>query len=332
MKRKDSIKINIVFKTVLTIIVFKIDFESWRRMKNYIVSQSNDLVLATYMMTTKEKQLLLACISQIDSREGAREITKQTKFTITVEQIKDVFYNNSYDRNLFRDLSDVSARLQDRKVTIHIAEGDKLVTNFVSAVRFQKLKGRVILTFAEDILPYLTELKANFTKYRLIEISQLSSTHAIRLYELIVCWTGLYSFEEEFELDEFRYIMGVSGKYKKFGQLKEFVIDKAIAEINEHTNFNVSIEYRKVGRSFVSLTLSFHKKSLAKLEDKKGSLSADMLSAIVRSKQFEADYNNYHRLTGDGKRDTDTFRSEMKNFITMYPEDFEKKPLENYLK
>lgn len=300
-------------------------------MKNYIVSQSNDLVLATYTMTTKEKQLLLACISQIDSREGAREITKQTKFTITVEQIRDVFYNKS-ERNLFRDLSEVSSRLQDRKATIHISEGDKLVTNFVSAVRFQKPKGRVILTFAEDILPYLTELKANFTKYRLIEISQLSSTHAIRLYELIVCWTGLYSYKEEFELDEFRYIMGVAGKYKQFGHLKETVIDKAIDEINEHTNFNVSIEYRKVGRSFVSLTLSFHKKSLAKLEDKKGSLSADMLSAIVRSKQFEADYNNYHRLSGEGKRDTDTFRSEMKNFITMYPEEFEKKPLENYLK
>lgn len=252
-------------------------------------------------------------------------------FNITVEQIRDVFYNKS-ERNLFRDLSEVSSRLQDRKATIHIAEGDKLVTNFVSAVRFQKHKARVILTFAEDILPYLTELKANFTKYRLIEISQLSSTHAIRLYELIVCWTGLYSYKEEFELDEFRYIMGVAGKYKQFGHLKETVIDKAIDEINEHTNFNVSIEYRKVGRSFVSLTLSFHKKSLAKLEDKKGSLSADMLSAIVRSKQFEADYNDYHRLSGQGKRDTDTFRSEMKNFITMFPEDFEKKPLECYLK
>lgn len=301
-------------------------------MENYIVSQSNDLVLATYSMSTKEKQLLLACISQIDSREGAREITKQTKFTITVEQIKDAFYSTRYDKNLFRDLSDVSARLQDRKVTIHIAEGDKLVTNFVSAVRFQKPKGRVILTFAEDILPYLTELKANFTKYRLIEISQLSSTHAIRLYELIVCWTGLYSFEKEFELDDFRYVMGVSGKYKQFGQLKESVIDKAITEINEHTNFNVSVEYRKVGRTFVSMKLKFYKKSLEKLEDKKGGISEDMLNAIVRSRRFEDDYNNYHRLSGQGKHNRDIFRSEMKNFIVTFPEDFEKKPLENYLK
>lgn len=301
-------------------------------MENYIVSQSNDLVLATYSMSTKEKQLLLACISQIDSREGAREITKQTKFTVTVEQIKDAFYNSRYDKNLFRDLSNVSARLQNRKVTIHIAEGDTLVTNFVSAVRFQKNKARVILTFAEDILPYLTELKANFTKYRLIEITELSSTHAIRLYELIVCWTGLYSFEKEFELDDFRYVMGVSGKYGQFGQLKESVIDKAITEINKHTDFNVSVEYRKVGRSFVSMKLKFYKKSLAKLKDKKGGVSAEMLSAIVRSKQFEADYNDYDRLSGQGKHDTDTFRSEMKNFITMYPEEFEKKPLENYLK
>ena len=42
-------------------------------MENNLVVQSNELVLAAYTMTTKEKQLLLTCISRIDSRPDAPE-------------------------------------------------------------------------------------------------------------------------------------------------------------------------------------------------------------------------------------------------------------------
>lgn len=305
-------------------------------MQNNLVTQSNDLVTATYTMTLREKELLLACVSRIDSRvdtrKDAKVVTKQTKFRVTVQEIKDLFYKGTNKDNAFRDLEKAAKSLLDRKVEIKLEGNKTLITHFISGVLFDPNESQITVTFAEDILPYLTQLSANFTKYRLIEVSDLSSIHAIRLYELIICWIGQWKYNIELSLDEFRYVMGVGGKYAQFGQLKEYVIDKAIEEINKNTKYKVSVEYRKVRRSFVSLTLSFHKKSLAKLEDKKGSLSADMLSAIVRSKQFEADYNNYHRLSGDGKRDTDTFRSEMKNFITTYPEDFEKKPLENYLK
>src|SRR5699024_4922029 len=158
-----------------------------------------------------------------------------------------------------------------------------------------------------DILPYLTQLKANFTKYKLIEISELTSTHAIRLYELIVCWTGQYQYSKTMDLDDFRYVMGVSGMYKQFGQLKEFVINKAIAEINDNTVYKVSVDYRKVGRSYSSLTFKFHKKALAKLEEKDGKLSDEKIDSIVRTEQFVADYNNYHRLSYNGKMNTDSF-------------------------
>jgi plasmid replication initiation protein len=301
-------------------------------MENNIVAQSNDLILATYSMSTKEKQVLLSCISQIDSRPDASKINKQTKFVVTVEQIRNVFYKNSYDRNLYRDLRDASKRLFSREVTIKLDNRKELLTRFVSGVLFDPDASNVTITFAEDILPYLTQLKANFTKYKLIEISELTSTHAIRLYELIVCWTGQYQYSKTMDLDDFRYVMGVSGMYKQFGQLKEFVINKAIAEINDNTVYKVSVDYRKVGRSYSSLTFKFHKKALAKLEEKDGKLSDEKIDSIVRTEQFVADYNNYHRLSYNGKMNTDSFRREMKDYLRTYPDEFTKRPLEGYLK
>ena len=300
-------------------------------MENNIVAQSNDLVLATYTMTTKEKELLLACISQIDSRPDAPNISKQTKFVVTVDQIREIFYKDSYDRNLFRDLADASKRLFRREVTIKLEGKKELLTHFVSGVLFDPEEAKVTLTFAEDILPYLTQLKANFTKYRLIEVSELSSTHAIRLYELIVCWVGQYQYSKTIELEDFRYVMGVAGKYKQFGQLREFVIDKAIEESNESTAYKVSVDYRKVRRSYVSLTLSFHKKTLNTLADKNGTLSHKTIKSIVDNPQFMLDYNDHISLTYNGKNNVDDFKKEMTNIIQQDPESFNNKPLESYL-
>lgn len=302
-------------------------------MKDNLVVKSNDLVIATYTMTTKEKELLLACISQIDSRSDTADISKQTKFTVTVQEMKDLFYKGKSQDNAFRDLEQASNRLFDREVTIKL-EGDKWMrTRFVSSVLFNPDSSEVTLAFAEDILPYLTQLKANFTKYKLIEITELSSIHAIRLYELIVMWVNQYQYSKQLDLDDFRYIMGVKDKYKQFGQLRERVIETAINEINENTNYKISVEYRKVKRTYVSLTLKFHKKTLAKLANRSGVLSQDTIESIVNNVQFMNDYNDHSSLSYEGKMNTDIFKREMINITQREPESFNKKNkgLEAYL-
>lgn len=302
-------------------------------MKDNLVVKSNDLVIATYTMTTKEKELLLACISQIDSRSDTADISKQTKFTVTVQEMKDLFYKGKSQDNAFRDLEQASNRLFDREVTIKL-EGDKWMrTRFVSSVLFNPDSSEVTLAFAEDILPYLTQLKANFTKYKLIEITELSSIHAIRLYELIVMWVNQYQYSKQLDLDDFRYIMGVKDKYKQFGQLRERVIETAISEINENTNYKISVEYRKVKRTYVSLTLKFHKKTLAKLANRSGVLSQDTIESIVNNVQFMNDYNDHPSLSYEGKMNTDIFKREMINIAQREPESFNKKNkgLEAYL-
>src|SRR5699024_11596585 len=63
------------------------------------------------------------------------------------------------------------------------------------------------------------------------------------------------------------------------------------------------------------------KKSLAGLEDAKSGLSDEKIDAITRRNQFVADYNDYHRLSFNGKTNTEDFRLEMREFIKTYPEE-----------
>lgn len=300
-------------------------------MENNIVSQSNDLVTAVYSTTVKEKVLLLACMSQIDSREGAKLITPQTKFVVTIEQMRDLFYDEKNAKNAYRDLVNASTRLKRREVTISLAGNKTLLTEFVSGVLFDPDNGQVTLTFAEDILPYLTQLKSNFTKYKLADISDLSSTHAIRLYELITYWIGTNKYSVTLDLDDFRYQMGVAKKYKQFGQLRSYVIDKAIEEINEHTAYRVNVSFRKVKKTFVSMTLNFYKKESLGLTDETGKLSKDKIRAIVRTSLFVSDYNDHQMLSVEARDSNEAFWAAAEALLLKEPEQFSKRPFDEYL-
>ena len=76
-------------------------------MKDNLVVQHNDLVTASYAMTRHEQNLLLSCISQIDSR---KRLDEGQVFTLTVEQARDLFYNGNDQYNAYRDLKTASER------------------------------------------------------------------------------------------------------------------------------------------------------------------------------------------------------------------------------
>ena len=306
-------------------------------MENNLVVQSNQLILATYTMQKTDKELMLACISQIDSRPDAPEVTKQTEFKVSVDDIKSLFFGkkSKNEQNIYRDIENASKRLYDVDIVMSLPENKTLQTRLISSIIYDPDNGEISLSFAEKILPYLTQLKANFTKYKLLEIGELSSIHSIRMYELVVMWVNQFQYSKEFTLEEFKHVMNVKGKYKQFGHLRQFVIETAINDINENTNYRVSVEYKKKsrGKGYTGLTLSFHKKILDKLTSKDGTLSPSAIQSIVDSVQFMNDYNDHPSISYEGRMHTDVFKREMIHIIQREPESFKKpnKGLENYL-
>ena len=300
-------------------------------MKNNLVAKSNDLIVASYELTRNEQRLLLACISQINSQPNASEITMQDEFVVTTEQMKELYKDSSKD-NVYRDLNIVANKLFEREVKIALPDNEMLRTRFVSSVLFQPEKSQITVTFAQKILPYLTQLKNNFTRYRLADTVELTSVYAIRLYEMVVCWQGQNRWSETVDLGEFRYMMGCVGKYKQFGQLRESVIEKAVEQINENTAYNVSVKYRKIKHTYKSVTFSFYKKGAISLADDKGALSLDKIRRIVRSAQFTADYNDHQLLSVEARDSNEAFWTKAEQLIAESPKEFTKRPFDDYLK
>ena len=232
-----------------------------QNLKNNLVVKSNELIMASYAMTVNEQRVLISCISQIDSRQT---LAGEAVFRLSVEQARDLFYTKGDQRHAYRDLKEACERLFERKVRIDLPDNKELLTRFVQSVVFDPDNGHADIRFAKEILPYLSQLEANFTKYRLENVVQLTSFHAIRIYELIVSWAGQGQFYKEMLIDDFRMLLGLGEKYKQNGELKRFVIDKAIEQINENTDFELDIAFKKSKRTFKWIQLRFNQKTAAK--------------------------------------------------------------------
>ena len=226
--------------------------------KGLLVVKDNQLVEATYTLSLAEQRLLLFAIARLDSRTppGSRICLK-----ITAAEIAETFFlSNVRAYNL---LTEVAERLYERSVLIHAPdperpEVEKERTRWVSSIRYLPQKGAVEMVFAEGILPLLCSLRERFSRYRLEHVARLSSSYAIRLYELLIQWRESGSRTVEITWLRARFELGE--KYGNIRDLKARVLTPAVNQINQHSDLWVKWEQHKRGRVVHALTFTFGQK------------------------------------------------------------------------
>ena len=108
----------------------------------------------------------------------------------------------------------------------------------------------VEVIFAPAVVPLITRLEEQFSKYDIEQISSLSSAYAVRLYELLICWrtTGKTPV---LDLTEFRKRIGVlDTEYQRMDVFKRGVLELALKQINEHTDITATYEQHKRGSDY----------------------------------------------------------------------------------
>jgi len=228
------------------------------------VVKSNKVVEASYMLSLAEQRVLLCCIAQIDS---TAVLTESYRFEVTAAGISDLvgIENRS---SMYRDLKIASEKLYERSVIIDDPEPDnpkitQRKTRWISSIDYMPGEGKVVLCFAVDIIPYLSQLSREFTQYKLAHVASFESVYSIRLYELLVQWISIG--QREIEVDWFKRQFQVDDKYSRVVDLKKRVIDPAIKEINKYSNFWVRYEQRKTGRTITHFNFEFGLKDAPKL-------------------------------------------------------------------
>jgi plasmid replication initiation protein len=253
--------------------------------KNLIVYKANQVVEASYRLSLNEQRVVLACIGQVQSKE---ELLVTDQFELSAKDFAHLF--SVSDDRAYHALVEVAESLFNRYVVIDNPFPDRpkvkrLKTRWISSIYYLNEDGKITLTFAKDMLPYLSELKGSFTKYELEHVGKMTCIYAIRLYELLMQWktTG----KREIEIDWLKKQFEIEDKYAAIKDLKKRIIDPAVKDINEHSNFNVVWEQRKTGRRVTHLTFTFAEKQPLKPKKAKTTAKAKPEPEVVKIDNVE---------------------------------------------
>lgn len=178
----------------------------------------------------------------------------------------------------------------------------------------------VKIEFHREIMPYLINLKKNFTQHALSDLAELNSKYSIILYRWLSMNYNQYEHysakggrrSEQVEsyrnpsisIKELRIMTDTVNDYERFQSLETWILKKPLEEINAHTSFNVTYDKIKKGRSIDSIVFHIEKKRCA--DDNSYKLNDKMYQAEQAKKEetedrlaIEAMKNKYTKLLLD---------------------------------
>ena len=238
--------------------------------KNELVVKSNRLIEASYRLTLVEQRIILFAITE--ARRTQKGLKTDDFVDIPAADYAAMF--NVPIKQAYEQIKEASQILFHRYVIlhdIHPETGKDRVSkvHWVSSISYIAGAGIVQLCFARKMVPYITRLEAEFTRYKLEKVANMSSVYAIRLYELLMQWGSVG--QREIDLDWLKKTLMVDKDYKALCDFKKRVIDVALAQINEFSDLTANYTQRKTGRNVTHLTFSFKPKEEPKPKKAKAS-------------------------------------------------------------
>lgn len=148
-----------------------------------------------------------------------------------------------------------SDKIMGLRIAFDDLENDKFkFTNVFSDMEYDN--GKFIFGWNSKILPHIIDLKEKYITTDLTITSKFKSSFSWTLYEYLKAHYGYW--HKPFSKDALLRLFSVETKktyVNNSARFKKTVLDVAIAEINEHTEFNVWYQEEKRGRAIVGFDL-----------------------------------------------------------------------------
>ena len=218
--------------------------------RNQLVVKDNDLIQkARYNLTVNQQKILAYLISKIKPTDKELQ-----KYEISIQNFCELCGINK--EHFYTEIRDIVDNLDNKAFWVETKEK---IFKFRWFSEFEIIKGsgKIYIVLNSNIKKYLIELKENFTQYELYNILALRGKYTIRLYEYFKSYSFLH--EKKIEINELKKILQAEN-YINFKDFRNRVLEKAIEEINEYTDINVSYTTENKGRKIIALTFYIKRK------------------------------------------------------------------------
>ena len=254
------------------------------KMQRYLVAKDNQFIKRSFYEYTVMEQRLIACaISTIDSR---KKINIDDDTTVRCEFDIDVFCELcgierrsaiTYLRSLVEGLIKKGGYYKTEKRLDYI--------HWVADSSFDLENNLIILWLSRTVKPYLLNLDADFTEYKLPMILRFKNKYSNLIFDLIYAEYGkggyIYGNERRYSsgtlsmlVDDMK--MRVRTKQEKnrtvnsnisFKDLRIHILEPSIEDINEYTDIMVEVEYLMKGRKTEVILFHYRPKTKKELSN-----------------------------------------------------------------
>jgi len=225
-------------------------------------TQSNQLIEATYKMSVPAKRVMLMLLGEI--HPGQQDISGKIR-------IEASDYANKTGIDSSQSYKDIKNGCRELMGTIIETRDTKRRTTEMCVVvdwmEYHDDEGWLEATFTRWVSPYIQSLtKIGYTKIKIDEALKFKRFYTIRLYELLMQFQK--TNERYIKISNIRKIFQIEAKkYSRFADLKRWVLEPSIKEIESKTNWLISWEPVKTGRKITSLSFSFDQKNTERCPD-----------------------------------------------------------------
>ena len=242
------------------------------------VVEHNSLITSIAKMDKTPLKMFELAVSCIDTEEPPKDHTVY----LSKEELFAFFKVSDNDKHSrFKQAVEKMQKQAFFQIKEEAGKGFKFKSIVpIPYVEWTDYNDEVKIEFHREIMPYLINLKKNFTQHALSEISELNSKYSIILYRWLSMNYNQYEHysvkggrrAEQVEsyrnpsisVKELRIMTDTVNEYQRFTNFTKKILDIPLKEINDNTTFKVSYEKVKKGRSIDSIVFHITKKPVAR--------------------------------------------------------------------
>lgn len=134
-------------------------------------------------------------------------------------------------------------------------DDDYVILNCIIKSKYISASGQLSLLVNKDMIPFFSQLKEQFTLYNFTDFMRLKTFYSKRFYTMFSMFrsTGVYKKG----LEDLKVLFNLEDNYPRYKDFKRRVIVPSLKEINELTEFDVTLEEKKEGRKVETLIFRF---------------------------------------------------------------------------
>lgn len=241
------------------------------------VVEHNSLITSIAKMDKTPLKMFELAVSLIDTENPPED---QTVYLSKRELFAFFQVDDSNKHSRFKEAVEKMQKQAFFQIKKEQDKGFKFISIVpIPYVEWTDYNDEVKIEFHREIMPYLINLKNNFTQHALSDIAELNSKYAIILYRWLSMNYNQYEHysvkggrrEEQVEsyrnpeisMRDLRQMTDTIDEYKRFDHFEKRVLNDPLSEITKHTTFNVTYEKLKKGRSIDSIVFHIAKKQVA---------------------------------------------------------------------